>query len=152
MLQDQYLPLSHFSEKHCIEIPQAPEKVWPLVDELDFSGSLVTRSLFFLRGIPSRMMNREGLAKGRFIRLAEDKPREVVIGLIGKFWKLDGQLQAFLPGDFFSFNQPGYAKATWNFSLRERGGATVLETETRIYCTDDTSRRRFGLYWFFVKP
>jgi hypothetical protein len=55
-------------------------------------------------------------------------------------------------GTFKNFNVAGYAKAVWNFALRQEGSAVHLTTETRIKCTDASSRRWFGLYWTVVGP
>jgi hypothetical protein len=151
VLQNKYLPASHFSEIHRIEIRQSPEKVWPIVGQLDFGGSRLIRFLFALRGMPARMMNLGGLAKARFT-LLEANQNEIIIGLIGQFWKPNGNLQLFSPEEFVDYNSPGFSKATWSFKLKGTDQTSILETETRIYCTDKKSRRRFGRYWFFIKP
>ena len=151
MLQNKYLPSPHFSEVHRIEIRQSTEKIWRLVDHLDFSGSRVIRFLFALRGMPARMMNLGGLEKGRF-KLLESGPNELIIGLIGQFWKPNGNLQNFAPSEFTEYNNPGFTKATWSFTLTGDPRLSVLETETRIYCTDEKARQRFRRYWFIIKP
>ena len=38
------------------------------------------------------------------------------------------------------------------FSLKEKNSTTELETITRIQCTDESSRKKFSRYWFFIKP
>jgi hypothetical protein len=63
-----------------------------------------------------------------------------------------GDLKKIDAETFKSFDVAGYAKAVWNFSLREEKTGTRLTTETRIKCTDMTSRRRFGFYWAIVRP
>jgi hypothetical protein len=71
--------------------------------------------------------------------------------LVGRFWTPTGELQRLDHDGYLKFNQPGYAKAAWNFSLIERTDrSTFLETETRVYCTDEESRKRFRIYWFFI--
>lgn len=151
MLQNKYLPAPHFSEIHRIGIRQSPEKVWPLVDRLDFGGSNVIRFLFALRGLPARMMNIDGLAKARF-KLLESRQHELIIGLVGQFWRPSGNLQSFTPMEFIGYDTPGFTKATWSFSLTGNARSSILETETRIYCTDERARRRFRRYWFLIKP
>jgi len=47
---------------------------------------------------------------------------------------------------------PGYLKAAVSFTFVAFGDATLVETETRTLATDARSRRRFGLYWTFVRP
>lgn len=151
MLQSKYMPLSHFSETHSIEINKRPEHIWPLVEKLDFGGSLVTRILCAFRGMPSKMISMEGLERAGFMRL-ETLRDEMIIGLIGQFWKPSGNLQAFRPTEFTTYNLPGFSKATWSFRVTGNNGTSTLETETRIYCTDDKARRRFQRYWFIIRP
>jgi hypothetical protein len=76
----------------------------------------------------------------------------MVLGLVGRFWTLGGDLKKIDAESFKAFDTAGYAKAVWNFSLLPDGPATRLSTETRIKCTDAESRRRFGFYWTFIQP
>jgi hypothetical protein len=78
--------------------------------------------------------------------------REMLLGLVGKFWTLKGDLKKIDADSFKAFETPGYAKAVWNFALRPDGNDVRLTTETRIRCTDADSRRRFGFYWTFIRP
>jgi hypothetical protein len=85
--------------------------------------------------------------------LAENPPQELLIGLIGSFWKPDGGL---LPVDVATFKgtqSPGTARVAWNFSISEQeNGTSELATETRVKCADATSRRYFRLYWALIRP
>lgn len=153
MLQDKYLPAYHFHEKHSIDINASVSQIFPCIEQLDFSHSRIIRLLFALRGLPASMMNTASLEEHRFYILERKQDDEIVIGLIGQFWKPNGNLQTFKPTEFAPFAEPGFAKATWNFKLEVRTPqSTRLETVTRIYCTDEPSRRRFSRYWFFIKP
>src|SRR5688500_4197895 len=113
MLHEKYLPDFHFNEKHSLLINQSAEKIFPVVDELDFSESQIIRILFSLRGMPKSMMNKKGFALGKFTELEQIKNKEIIIGLIGQFWKLSGNLQDFAPQEFVSFNKTGFLKSTW---------------------------------------
>jgi len=89
----------------------------------------------------------------RFILLGEKPNEELLLGLVGRFWTASGELRRLDAEGFRSFKEQGYAKAAWNFSLAERpDGSVLLETETRVYCLDQSSRRRFQLYWLVVGP
>ncbi|MBL7961362.1 hypothetical protein JNL27_14105 [bacterium] len=80
--------------------------------------------------------------------LYEKRSDELVIGVVGKFWKLSGDIVRMSPEQFRSFNKTGFAKAVWNFSLRPIDQAnTELSTETRVQCTDESSRKKFIRYW-----
>lgn len=78
MLPDKYLPTYQFSEHHERLINTGPEKIWPLLAQMDFSGSWIIRALFALRGMPARMMTLEGLDRARFICL-EKKSRKKLL-------------------------------------------------------------------------
>jgi hypothetical protein len=153
MLQQKYLPYFHFSEKHSIRIAASPRQIFALVNRMDFRESFVIRMLYRLRGMPGNMLGREGMSRGGFITLEQQDEREIIIGVIGKFWKLSGNLMTFNPEAFRHFRQSGFARATWNFEIiPESPMLTTLETETRVECPDKYTRRRFSLYWFFVRP
>ncbi len=116
------------------------------------SGSWIIRFLFALRGMPARMTTIRGLNKGRFITLELKENQEMIIGLIGQFWKASGNLQIFQPEDFTEWNKKGFLKATWNFELIPTTNGTQVITETRILCLGDDAHRKFRKYWFFIRP
>ena len=52
-----------------------------------------------------------------------------------------------------SLTQAGFAKATMQFLVTEKApNDCVLSTETRVFATDDESRKQFALYWRFIAP
>jgi hypothetical protein len=153
MLLEKYLSEYTYSEKHSVTITASRDKIFFFVDELDMSGSLLIRFLFVLRGMPARMLNKQGMSRGRFIELEKIPGQELIIGLIGQFWKPDGSLQHFEPAQFTSFKENGFLKAVWNFELIRCSPTEVrLETETRILCPDEHIRKKFSRYWFFIRP
>ena len=153
MLQDKYLPEYHFDEKHSITIDASVSQIFPCIEHLDFSHSKIIRLLFAIRGLPPSMLNLTGLEYHRFYVLESRQNDEIIIALIGQFWKPDGNLQLFKPDEFIPFAEPGFAKSTWSFKLEAlTPQSTHLETVTRIYCTDEPSRKKFSRYWFFIKP
>jgi hypothetical protein len=90
-----------------------------------------------------------------FVRLAEDEPRELVLGAAGRFWTLaPGQCVPLDgPEAFRAFAEPDHVKATMDFRIQELGpGLCRVTTETRIAATDASARRKFGLYWSLVHP
>lgn len=153
MLHEKYLPEYHFHEVHATTIKKPPQLIFPLLVTLDFSHSWLIRVLFWLRGMPRDMMNLRGLSDNRFLELERIPDREIIIGLIGQFYRPDGNLQPFEPSGFIAFQQEGFLKATWNFKLIPLDDHhTKLETETRIFCMGDPVRKKFRLYWFFIRP
>ena len=166
MLIDESLPVYDVVERHRTKVRAPVERVYDAVRRLDLGGSATIRSLFWLRELPARLrpsdrgaagrrlgLTLDALLEGGFVLLGERPNRELVLGLVGRFWTASGDLQRLDAGGFRDFRRPGYAKAAWNFSVEEQDdGTTLLATETRVLCLDGASRRRFRLYWTLVGP
>lgn len=152
MLIDEFLPDYDFVEKHGISIHADAPSVFRAAGEVDFGESWMISWLFKLRGLSSKNVTLAGLGASRFEILGERTNKELLLGLVGKFWTPGGGLEKVDAAAFREFETPGYAKAAWNFSLRPEGSDSRLMTETRVRCTDAASRKRFGFYWMFVRP
>jgi len=152
MLIDDFMPKYDFVETHDIRIRAKAESVYQALWEFDACESRITRWLFFLRGLPSDKMTLNDLKRVRFEILDQIINRELVIGLAGRFWSINGSLQNVNGENFRQFDKRGFAKAAWNFSIDAEGADTRLKTETRIQCLDDESRKSFGFYWTFIQP
>jgi hypothetical protein len=138
-------------KRHATVARASVPATWEALLALDLSRSRIVRALFALRGLPASAMTWQGLERLRFIRLAEEPPRELLLGIVGRFWTPSGHLQRLTPEEFAAFDRPRFAKAVWNFRVEERGdGLVELSTETRVRCTSGGAL--FGLYWFFVGP
>jgi hypothetical protein len=138
--------------EHTIEVHAPPAVVYEKVRTFDMGRSWGIRQLFRLRGLPRDALTMNGLQGIRFALLADIPPRELVLGLIGRFWTPSGRLKRTNLDDFIRFGEPGYAKAVWSFELREVGEKVILSTHTRVLCLDETSRRRFKRYWRVISP
>jgi len=166
MLIDSFLPDFDVHECHALEIAVPAETVYAALRNMRFSGSRVIRALFALRGLPALFrksrahprpaslgLSLSDLLRSGFILLGELPQREILLGLIGKFWTTTGSLQKVTAQEFNDYTTPGFAKAVWNFSLTALSPSrTRLATETRVLCLEDGSRRRFRVYWFFIRP
>ena len=171
MLIDEYLPEYHASERHATVIRAVPMEIYTALRTADFGNSLIMRGLLGLRAVPAlfaepHRMRRElrkqvsaasltlnGFLEHGFALLAQDPGREIVIGLVGRFWRASGGLLATDTTRFRQTALPGTAKAAWNFSLEELvPGRTRVVTETRILCADSASLRAFRCYWLVVRP
>jgi hypothetical protein len=156
MLIDDFLPSYDVHERHRVRVRAPLGEVYSAVRELDLREARLSMFLFRLRGMPSgkkapTCFKLDDFLKMRFILLGERANEELLLGLVGRFWTPSGELLRLDAPAFRDFNEPGYAKAAWNFSLVEQLDKTVLlETETRVLCLDDASRRRFRLYWLLV--
>lgn len=153
MLLDQFLPSYEVSAVYQIDIHAPIEKVYSAARHLDMSGSWIVRWLYRLRGLPAFGLTLDGMLKWGFVLLADDPAREIVFGLIGRFWTPSAQIQAVTADTFVDFHQPGYAKAVGNIAFIPRDSGIVhVTTETRVHCLDDVSRLNFRLYWLLVGP
>jgi len=57
------------------------------------------------------------------------------------------------PEDFKALHAQGFALGAMNFRVEDTAnGGTLLTTETRIYATDDSVRRKFAVYWRVIYP
>jgi len=152
MLIDEFLSDYDFVEKHGISIQAGPADIYRAANETDFAESFIIRSLFWLRGLSTENVTLASLKTSRFEILGETANRELLLGLVGRFWTPWGDLKKIDAESFKKFDTAGYAKAVWNFALRPDGEATRLTTETRIRCLGSECRRSFGFYWLFIRP
>ena len=164
-LIDTFAPNPDAVETHCIEIAASPELVYRALWTADLGGSLVIKSLMSLRSLPElvahgfrsrprdQKITLQTILDSGFGLLAEKPGAEIVLGVSGRFWRPTGNLSPFRREDFDQPVPPGMARGVWNFSVREiDGDKTLLSTETRVTCGDVASRRKFRLYWLFVRP
>jgi hypothetical protein len=165
MLIDSFAPNPDAVERHRISINASPEVVYHALQTADLGGSLIIKALMGLRSLPEFVLRRrhlpardqkitlQTLVDAGFGMLAEDPGQEIVLGIVGRFWKPTGNV---LPFDREAFDrpvQPGTAQGVWNFRVEPaESGQTILSTETRVTCGDVRSRRKFRVYWLFVRP
>lgn len=150
---DRLLPDADVAAAHAIVITAPAAIVYQQAQALDLRRSWGVRQLFRLRGLPQSALTLEGLQRLRFALLVDDPPHEMVLGLVGRFWTPTGELRRTDPEDFRSFQERGFAKAAWNFSVTDHGtGQVTLRTETRVLCLDEASRRSFKRYWVVISP
>ena len=153
-LQNKYLHQADFSTSEFIEINVPFDKVYPLVETLNFEKSRIIYWLFKLRGIPvPESLTLSGLEKIGFVKLEAVPNKEIIIGLIGQFWTPTGRLKRFKPEEFINFDKSDFAKASWNFELtRVNDFKTILNTETRIFCPTPETKQKFKTYWTIIQP
>ncbi len=163
MLIEAFAPHPDASELHQIRIAATPEDVLRALRTTDLGDSSVVRALVALRSLPHRIfaggkqraarrITLQTLIDAGFGRLAE-APDEIVLGVIGRFWRPAGNVEPFSREAFSAPVREGMARAVWNFRVASAcDGETILSTETRVTCGDATSRIKFRLYWTLIRP
>jgi hypothetical protein len=162
MLLDRHLARWDVRSRHEIMVNASASETYRATRDVDLGNSIPVVALFAVRAVPHlltgkaefrRELTLDSFSKLGFVVLEEEVGQEVVIGAVGKFWRPDSGLIRIEPRDFDAFDEPGYAKGALNFIVEDRGPTrTLLATETRVLCTDDRARRRFGLYWRLIGP
>ncbi|MBI5583930.1 MAG: hypothetical protein HY892_08915 [Deltaproteobacteria bacterium] len=153
MLIDHYLPHYDIQARYAIDIRAPLPRVYEAARRLDLKASRVARTLFRLRGLPETNLALEGMLNWGFVLLADEPEREIVLGLIGRFWVRSPQIESVPAEAFVDFIRPGTAKAVMNLAFDNQPAGTVrLSTETRVGCSDDASRRSFRRYWRLIGP
>ena len=158
MSLDEFLPDFDFAEHHSTRVAASPERTLEAARKLRARDVPLMVALMTLRRLPARGLERpsprpvlDQMVLGGFVVLAE-RPDEVVLGVVGRFWKLSGGLRPVSAAEFVPFAEHGYAKAVVDFRVSTAPGGCLLETETRIQGTDEHARRTFGRYWRLVHP
>jgi hypothetical protein len=144
---DDFVPRFQFHEVHTRRIAAPPEQVYEAVWEVRADEIAFFRLLVWLRrggrNTPLSILNPgtrapllEVATRTGFTLLADDRPRELVIGMA-----VIGTRDA-----------PDSAFAAMNFLITPDGDASLVRTETRIFANSDRARRRFGWYWRLIYP
>jgi hypothetical protein len=98
-----------------------------------------------LKEVPDRPMSVRD-----FIALERTPPTDLVRGMIGG--AVDrGVARTMTPDGFVAFAAPGCFKLAWGFHVRPVEGAWLVETETRVHCTDARALRWFRAYWLVIR-
>ena len=165
-LLDASLPEFEHTELHDIWLDADPATVYRALCATTCREVRLLAPLMALRSLPALLTgHRPGgylsttvfatLEDSGFVRIAEEPGREIVFGVVGRFWKLTDNAPLRSVQDretFIRFAEPGYAKAAMSFIVRAEGHGSRLITETRIRTTDPGSCRSFRRYWRLVRP
>ena len=169
-LLDSWMPASDAAARYSVHIHSPPAQVYATLLETDFSRPWLVRGLMGARLLPALLRSPTAtwrrlarpdqrphasladLSHSDFVLLAEAPPREIVLGITGRFWTLAAEI---VPTPAERFRDPlpaGLAQAAWNFEVTETADGSILATETRIRCADPATRRHFLRYWRLVTP
>jgi hypothetical protein len=158
---DAFMPRWQFSEHHQTHVDAWPERVFEAIRAVRADEIALFRLLTWIRRggrkLPEGILNAgtdrpllDVATSSGFIYLADDAPRELVIGTTviaprrGK--------RAVTPELFRETLPPGFAIAAMNFRVTPDGGGSLVTTDTRVYANDARSRRNFKRYWRMIYP
>jgi hypothetical protein len=157
---DRVLPSYQFHEFHQTTVRASAERAYRAIKDVTASEIRFFRVLTWLRRLgrrgPESILNApehlpllDVATRTSFITLA-DSVREIVVGTIVVAPR--GVPQPKTPAEFQALqSRAGYALATMNFAVAPRAdNGCDVSTETRVYATDDASRRRFAAYWWLI--
>jgi hypothetical protein len=159
---DEFAPAWQFREVHTLRVAAPPDRVFDAIKQVRADEILLFRTLTWIRRggrqLRPSIMNagsQEPLldiaTRGGFIWLADDRPREVVVGTV--VGAPAGYRPGMLTPSLFKVTPPGFAVATMNFVVRSDGpNASIVTTETRVFASSASSRRRFAAYWRVIYP
>lgn len=157
---DEITPHWQFAESHSIRIAAPPERVYAAMREVRAGEIALFRTLTWIRrggrSLPpatAEAARRQSLVDtmlhSGFVVLAEEPPREFVFGAV----VLAPRSVRRIARDVFTTPPPGFAVATANFVVTSDGAAgSNVRTETRVFASDTSTRRRFAAYWRLIYP
>lgn len=167
MLLDEHFPRFDVVEIPSIVVAAPVATVYEALSRVDFARHPLIAALLAIRAAPAALLGRlrspsprpiartvtlATFARQGFATLGRNPPHELLLGLQGRFWTLDGDLQPFDAEVARAPIPPGMARGGWNFTTTPLDAThTRLTTETRVICADSPTRRRFLSYWFVIR-
>jgi len=159
-LIDNFAPVWQFREVHKIGVLAPADAALRAIREVTAREIHLFRFLTWLRRGgrpgPESLLNPPpdkpildvALHSG-FLEL-QSSEREIVIGSV--VIKPAGTKPPTSPDEFRTISGPGYVKAVMNFRVEHSPLAMcVVTTETRVWASDDSTHRKFALYWWTIR-
>ena len=158
---DDFLPAFEFSEQHRIEIRADQDRVDRALRTVTLKEIPAAHALLWLRSLGRGRGESAGqpfLSQSlrRAVLLDEGAGDGVVMGLTGRFWRLQDTPDPARPRDaeqFLAYDRPDLCKAVIDFRIEDLGtGRCLLTTETRVHVEDPAAQRAFRRYWRVIRP
>ncbi len=166
-LIDRFLPSFDYRKAHCVTMQCSRRAAFAAIKGLTLADlSPGVWFLFWMRGIPARLAHHpypriqrhlpiiSQLAEAGFFASDEDGENELVLGMVGQYWKSHGGIRRVASAeDFLTFDQLDHTMAAMNFIVTEQPGSRCVQvaTETRVYTPGSRARMRFSLYWAIAR-
>lgn len=162
---DHFAPTWQFNEFHELSVAAKPERVFDAIQSVPANEILFFRTLTSVRRLgrplpesilnaPEQMPLIEVATRSGFLRLAEEAPRELVLGtIVAAPAEYRGYRGPVTPEIYRTIRKPGFVLATMNFLVRpDPRGGSLVSTETRVFATSASTSRRFAAYWRVIYP
>lgn len=162
---DRLIPEPRRLEIDSVDVTATPDRAWEAIRYGELGRSPLTRALFDLRTLPDRLRGEppastslriddlDAMDGAGFHVLAEEPGREVVLGAIGKVWKLEIPFaDARTAEAFAAWSEPGWVRVAWALRVTPRDEGARITLELRVDATDDRSWRRFSRYFRVIGP
>lgn len=162
---DAFMPIWEFSEHHVMEVPAPPSQVFAAIHEVRAGEIALFQLLTTIRrggrrtrasilNAPDDSPILEVATRSGFVWLADDPPRELVVGTVIAAPQSGQRGKPRLGPEEFRRPLPaGFTLATMNFLVTsDPAGGSIVSTETRVHANSAESRRRFAFYWRLIYP
>lgn len=161
-LLESIMPTYDVQEIHSTHVDAQPAKTFAAILVVTPGETTLARSFLWVRTLPGRVTGGGGVESDVWNKpfvslsstaiLGHEPNREIVIGLIGKFWKLRDaeRVEVESREQFMKFNTAGFALSTLSFHVHGEGDGSRVTTITRVRTTDPESRRAFLTYWRII--
>ena len=161
---DEFAPNYQFGEFHTIHVDAPRERVFEAMKDVTADEIFLFRTLTWIRRLggsdqesilnpPPHEPILDVAKRTGFLLLAEEPNREIVLGTAVAAPPGFRPSHKPTPEDFKNVRQPGFVLAATNFRFEDDGpGVTLVTTETRVFATSASVRRRFQLYWRVIYP
>jgi len=157
-LLDRYLPTYQFSETHACLVAAEPAAILDSVVAYRPDSDRFFRLMIGLRELPMRLLGEPEAPRAPFgfhdFTLLDRSEREIVYGLVGRFWRPDFGLEPIAgAAAFLAFDATHVAKLALAFTAQhDSDGRSRLVTETRVSCASRAARLKFTPYWLLIRP
>ena len=161
---DEWIPVWQFDEQHTIHVDASPEKVFESIHAVRADEIFLFRTLVAIRRCcrpgPESIMNApenkpllDVATQTTFIYLADDAPREIVVGTVIAVPRGIHAPARLTPEIFRKTLPPGVVLATMNYLVTpDSGGGSTVSTVTRVYGNSAAAVRSFAVYWRIIHP
>lgn len=157
---DDIMPQYQFFERHSKRVHARPEQLMQAVRQSTFGDLKSLATLLRIRAAALRLPDKSASFQNMRVLdafamsgyVSDNGAHEIVMA--GGANALEKRpLKPRSPQEFAADQQPGTVKIAFNFTAEDVGGGwSIVSTETRIFASDDSTRRGMARYWRLIVP